>query len=152
LSADFPWYLNKSKVLKNQFSNKIFDFQFTHTFYNNYFPTSSYIEVINPLIEKINPAAILRIKANLTTSTSEKVVYGMHTDYGEIDKKYFSGKTAVFYINTNNGTTVFQDGSEVESVENRLIIFDSRMPHSGTSCTNEKYRTVLNLNFFEWEM
>ena len=57
-------------------------------------------------------------------------------------------KTAIFYINSNNGFTLFEsDNQKVESIENRLVIFDSFERHSGTNCTDEKYRAVINFNF-----
>ena len=37
--------------------------------------------------------------------------------------------TSILYINTNDGYTKFEDGTIVESVENRLVTFDSRMKH-----------------------
>jgi hypothetical protein len=151
LSAEFPWYLNKTKVSPDHNTNDVYDFQFTHTFYTNFFPTSSLIGVLNPLLESLDPSAILRIKANLTTPTPKIIEYGMHTDYGVTDGKFFTGKTAVFYVNTNDGLTIFEDGSKVESVENRIVIFDSNIKHTGTSCTDSRYRVVLNINFFEWE-
>ena len=98
-----------------------------------------------PLIEKINPSSLLRIKGNLTTRTKEIVEYGNHRDY---EIKNESLKTAVFYINTNNGYTLFENGDKVDSVENRLVIFDTPMLHTGTSCTDEKTRVLLNFNFY----
>lgn len=153
LSSNFPWYYNDHKVAKHvEFPTgvAINDYQFTHTFYKNYAPFSSYVEVLNPLIKFIDPASILRIKANLTTPTEKRVDYGFHTDYGAIDGKTFSGKTAVFYLNTNDGLTIFKDGPEVESIENRLLVFDSKLEHTGSSATNIKNRVVINLNYTVW--
>ena len=41
-----------------------------------------------------------------------------------------------------------EDGTKVESIGNRLVTFDSHIKHSGTSCTDQKYRLVLNMNYF----
>ena len=49
------------------------------------------------------------------------------------------------------GYTSFEDGTKVESVENRFVTFDSDIKHSGTTCTNQKVRLVLNINYFQFD-
>ena len=56
--------------------------------------------------------------------------------------------TAIYYVNTNNGTTKFKSGKEVESVANRLVIFNSNELHAGSSCTDEHRRCLINFNYF----
>ena len=56
--------------------------------------------------------------------------------------------TAIYYVNTNNGYTEFEDGSRVESIENRLVTFPSYMKHTGTTCTDQKRRIVINFNYY----
>ena len=48
---------------------------------------------------------------------------------------------------TRFGNHIFQNGSVVESLENRLLIFNSNLMHSGTTCTNENVRCVINFNY-----
>ena len=144
-----PWYYNsyksrKDETLKEQEVNNI---QFIHNFYENLQPVSPFISTLEPLINTINPISVVRIKANLNPVTSERVVYGFHNDF---DIETAPLKTAVFYVNTNNGATVFKNGEEVVSKENRLVVFDSHLVHAGTSCTDEKTRVLLNLNFIKW--
>ena len=146
LGEEFPWFYIPYKVVKEGDSNtSLIDYQFIHGFYIEMAPKSPYIEVLNPLLSVLNPAAILRIKANLTPRSENIVNYGMH-----VDLEKFKGKTAIYYVNNNNGYTSFEDGSTVESKENRLIVFDSTLPHAGTTCTDQKVRCVINFNFFEW--
>ena len=57
--------------------------------------------------------------------------------------------TSIFYVNSNNGYTVFEDGTKVESVANRFVSFPANMKHKGTSCTDEKIRVVINFNYFK---
>jgi len=64
----------------------------------------------------------------------------LHVDYNDVT-------TAIFYINTNNGWTNFKNGDKVESVENRLVIFDSNLEHEGVTCTDEIRRLVINFNY-----
>ncbi len=69
----------------------------------------------------------------------------MHKDYNNpaVDQK-----TGILYMNTNNGKTIFEDGEEIESVENRLIIFPASKFHAGTTHTDTRYRCLINLNWF----
>jgi hypothetical protein len=140
LGTYFPWFFNE---MKTDFLDSKFNFQFTHLFYDNLKPNSPHFDLLHPLIHRLNPAALIRIKANLTPVTHEKIVYDYHVDYTDI-----KCKTAIFYLNSNNGKTLFKDGTEIDSIENRLVFFDAACVHTGTSCTDEKVRCVINLNYF----
>ena len=142
MSDTFPWYFNDKKTAD---SASIYNFQFTHTFYKDYSPSSSFMHVLSPLIKKINPTSIVRIKANMDPIKTPKIVYDYHTDVFS-DVKC---TTAVFYVNNNNGCTVFSNGVEIKSVENTLVSFDSNILHAGTSCTDTQARCVINLNYIE---
>ena len=83
---------------------------------------------------------LIRIKANLNPKTIEHEHGGFHIDYKDVI-------TSIFYINTNNGWTNFKNGDRVESVENRMVIFDSNLEHEGVTCTDEKRRVVINFNY-----
>lgn len=141
LSSSFPWYF----CPKIDYNEKYF--QFYHSFYENYSVNSSYYNLIFPIIKKINPMSLIRIKANLLYRTKEIEEHGMHTDY---DNKKNSGiKTAIFYCNTNNGYTIFKNGNKVKSEENKLIEFNVDNEHTGSSCTDEKIRVVINFNYYK---
>ena len=134
-----PWYYNPF-ILNAQQKDDVF--QFTHTFIrgsDEYF--SPYVSNIDPLIYKIKPALIYKIKANLGGRTSNHQQGGYHIDFN------FPCKTAVYYVNTNNGYTEFKDGTKIESVENRFVVFDSFMLHTGVSQTDTKVRCLINLNY-----
>jgi hypothetical protein len=138
---DFDWYY--SPVITHEKLNRK-EFQFNHIFYLKGSPRNSY-SVVDPIVKKINPFCLVRIKANLLTITPNIKEYDFHTDYK--DKQNLT--TAIFYINTCNGYTLFKDGTKIESVANRLISFDSSLEHTGTSCTDENIRVVINFNYFQ---
>ena len=142
LSDSFPWFYSPEKT-----GGYVFDenFQFVHLFYYNNSINSNNFQILTPLINKINPLTLVKIKANLTGKTNEIIEYGYHTDYVTDTKLY----TAVYYINSNNGYTNFENGPTVQSKENRMVIFDSQLRHSGTSHTDERLRVLLNLNFYK---
>jgi len=38
--------------------------------------------------------------------------------------------------------------AKLDSLKNRIVIFDSNLEHTGTSCTNQFGRLVINFNYF----
>ena len=85
-----------------------------------------------------------RSKINLTLRTKDPFVfYPFHTDFANHD----TYTTAIFYLNTNNGYTLFEDGTKVESVANRFVTFPNGLRHTGTSTTNASFRMVINFNY-----
>ena len=125
-------------------------FMFAHMFYEFNVPCSSFCEKLNPILDIIVPVSLWRIKANLLTRTSNIVENVFHIDIVDISKeKLKQWTTSIFYVNTNNGYTEFEDGTKIESIANRIITFPANMKHRGTSCTDEKTRVVINFNYFK---
>lgn len=140
LGNNFPWYLNDGI---NFIGDKFF--QFVHNFYQNHSIHSDFYPVVEPLVKKINPLSLLRIKANLITRTEKIIEHGMHID--QLVKKNNMIKTAIFYCNTNDGYSLFKDGTKIKSIKNRIVIFNNDIYHTGTTCTDKKIRSVINFNF-----
>lgn len=138
----FPWFIHKGIVY-----NKENNYQLAHVFYNNNQINSTFFEIlINPIIKILNPISIIKIKANLLPKNKKIIEHGMHVDF--INK---NSKTAIYYVNTNNGYTKFENDKKIISEENKLIIFNSNVKHTGTTCTDSDYRIVINFNYFENE-
>ena len=91
---------------------------------------------------------LIRIKANLNPRLTEPFYSNFHTDILGLDVEDFIFTTAIFYINTNNGYTEFEDGTIVESVANRLVTFGSNIQHRGVTQTDEQTRILINFNYF----
>ena len=134
----FPWFLSKG-ITKIGDS----DYQFVHIFYINNAINSNFFEQLSPLIEKLKIRSLIRIKANLIPKDIKIIEHGYHCDFD-----YHDSKTAVFYINNNNGYTKFKNGFISKSEENKIIIFNSNEEHTGTTCTDSEYRIVININYF----
>lgn len=144
MSSSFPWYYNPAVVTMEDLKEH---FQFTHTFYSEYESNSEYIKLLHPLIDIIKPLSILRIKANLLTKTSEHVEHGLHVDcLPNVNSKITTG---ILYINTNNGYTKFKNGNKVQSIKNKYIEFDATELHTGSTCTDENTRIVINFNYIK---
>tara|TARA_B100000287_G_scaffold68418_2_gene60022 strand:+ start:4205 stop:4684 length:480 start_codon:yes stop_codon:yes gene_type:complete len=116
-------------------------YQFVHVLYSDYQPTSPFFNSLTPIFNKIDPIAIVRVKANLNMKTPQPVSSSFHKDVDDCI-------TSIFYLNTNNGKTVFESGLEVDSVENRMIIFDSNEKHHGITTTDTARRCLINFNYF----
>ena len=144
-SFDCKWEWSEV-VEKDELMTGVSDFdncQFVHGLYRAAMPQSRLFEYILPVLDKLNVAAIIKIKANLNQRTSEIIEHGYHTD-----QIYPHSKTAILYLNTCDGYTSFENEGIVESVENRIVIFDSNKRHTGTSLTNDSRRIVININYF----
>jgi hypothetical protein len=139
----FPWYYTPGIAYPNEVK-QVDKFQFFNLMYRNDVGVKSdYYDNLMPLLSKINPKEVLRVKANLGTRTTTNIEGGMHTD------SKMEHTTAIFYLNTNNGFTAFENGDKVDSLENRLVVFNSTILHSGFSQTDTNIRVVLNLNYIE---
>jgi hypothetical protein len=149
LASAFPWFFNDTIDFEDDLGNTD-NFQFVHVFYHNHAPQSKFCEKLESIINKIQPISLCRIKANLLTRTSNIVENIFHVDMlGVSEEKLKQWTTSIFYVNTNNGYTKFEDGTKVESVANRMVTFPGNMKHTGTSCTNEQTRVVINFNYFK---
>jgi hypothetical protein len=95
---------------------------------------------------KLSIFALMRIKVNAFFRTETQQQYEFHVDMPTCAAKY---KTAVLYMNTNNGYTLFKDGTKIDSVANRIAIFDGDVQHATVGCTDQDLRMVMNLNWFE---
>ena len=141
-----PWGIsNMYESGKNRMCEEKEAFFWTHTFHDRQRVESKYFDILFPLLDKINPKALVRIRANCNTITDRIIEHGYHTDIPPES----NCNTSIFYVNTNNGYTLFEeDGSKVHSVENRLYTFPCSVRHSSTTATDVTQRVVINFNYF----
>ena len=143
--SPFPWFYADRIV----FDDDVDKFQFIHAFYDNHMSISPFANELDSIINIIQPFSIVKVRAKLLTRTPEIVETNFHVDMNLPEEKLKQWVTSIFYINTNNGYTEFEDGSVVESVANRMVTFPANLRHRGTSCTNENTRVVINYNYFK---
>jgi hypothetical protein len=70
--------------------------------------------------------------------------HGMHTDYD------FSHTSAILSINKCDGYTKMEDGTKIDSVPNRIVIFDGSKPHTSSTTTDAPIRININYNWFSY--
>ena len=142
MGSEFPWYFLPDKV-----SSGDGNFQMCHNFILSGKPVSKFLTILDPFIKKLNMKKVIRIKANKTFKKSTNIESEMHIDVKRKDDEKF--KTAVFYCNTNNGSTLFENGERVSSKENRAVIFDGKTLHCGVDSTDSLRRVVINFNYID---
>jgi len=141
LSDSISWHFGNNITYGKQGMDQ---YQFVHTFFDVGKPyLNNWSNFLTPLFNKLQPKYILRVKANCRPRTTNAVLSDYHTDMD------LHQQTAIFYLNTNNGYTKFQDNSleDVPSVANRLLTFYGGLKHCGASCTDQNTRIVLNINY-----
>ena len=139
---------NRFKTVTNiEILNPINDWYLSHVLQFQSFHSQA-LRYFTPLLSKINPLAIYRIQANLTVQQERKGRSLFHRDRGGETSMI----TSIFYMNTTNGATILEDGTEIECRANRLVSFPHETHHSGALCTDQPYRIVINFNYFKDKM
>ena len=138
-SNSFPWYFSVAQA-------PIYNKQDKWFFYHNIFidgkiNSSCYQSHILCLVKKVKVNILSNIRANLIIKSNKKEYSNFHTDTN------FKCNTAIYYINTNNGYTEFENNKKIKSESNKIVFFDSNLKHRAVSQTDEDFRFVLNINY-----
>lgn len=151
LSSRMPWYFNDHVVYNdlNEKQNKD-QYQFVHMLYKDDTPKGIGIEIIAPILAKLNVFSLIRVKANMTPIREKQVESAMHFDDGDFTENKIPYTVAVLYLNTNNGYTILEDGTKIQSVANRLVLMSGNVKHAGAVATDDM-RAVINFNFINEE-
>ena len=117
--------------------------KFNHDFWSH-MPLGNYSDYIGPLTHELGIKSLVFAFASLYPKGSELVEFDYHVDIN------FECTTCVYYINTCNGYTKFEDcETVVESIANRCLVFPSQLRHTGTNVTDENKRLIINMNYFD---
>ena len=136
---DFPWYY--APYVSNDEDNGYF--YFVHwIFYGEPLNIEQHNTILAPVLSALKITTPLKAKLNLFTKVPSALVHGEHTDY--TDKTNY--RTAILYIDTNNGGTKIGH-TIIESMENRLLIMESDCKHASVSQTISKRRILYNINY-----
>ena len=105
------------------------DYKMVHIVYLNREIQSNFWNELNPLFSALDLLAVLRVKINLSKREEKVTEHGMHVDYS------FPHKTGILSINTCDGYTKLEDGTKIDSVANRMLLFDASNPHNSSTTT-----------------
>ena len=142
--GDFPWKLSP-RINSNDQKND--DMYFATLIYHSY-DDGWYNDIdrrfFKIITSKLYIESLFRIKCNLYfPSKSGKVQH--HASHKDANFKH---QGALFYLTTCDAPTTMADGTEIESIENRLLLFDPATQHFSSSPTNSPYRVTINFNYF----
>lgn len=145
--VNWPWHFNDFVVHQEEVEDST-QFQFVHVLFRDHNWIGAGQQYIYPLINKMSPLAWLRIKMNLNTRTETPSIGSYHCDIPDLVADSY--ETAIYYLNTNNGKTLFEDGTYVDSVANRLVTFPGTTKHAGCTSTDTSRRVLINLNYIKY--
>ena len=82
-------------------AKEIYNWQMVNYVYGGGQPLGPQYEKVLPIINRLQPRALIRIKANLNHHTDKLQKYDFHTDCGEYGSNEFEGATtAIYYLMT----------------------------------------------------
>ena len=144
-SEEIPWYFRKVDTSDGTENKNGF---FNFCFYNDGAPRAKeYDSLIIPVLKKLNYLATIQVRLNMVIRDLNTKSCGFHCDY-DSEKS----KTAIlFFTNCNSQTILNYDNQmyNIESVENRILIFPSNVKHKVVYQTDVFKRFVINFNYFE---
>tara|TARA_Y100001963_G_C6699274_1_gene408587 strand:+ start:285 stop:869 length:585 start_codon:yes stop_codon:yes gene_type:complete len=158
------WKYNNNKVGYEYNSesgidtDNLLDFQFTHVFFKLHalepggtrHIVSPQIDIIKPILDTTQFLALHRVKANLEPVKPDRYKSAWHYDVAMNKRPHPTMTTAIYYVNTCDGYTEFEDGTKVECIKNRFVRFPSNIKHRGVSQLDSKVKCVINVNYFEF--
>ena len=142
VATPFPWaFYNDLNGVE-----RIGNYYFNHQLILNYkVKSNEWLSIFQPLISTIGIPFdnVWRLKVNLYPRTQRRVHHSTHIDY-----QPNSGlRTCLYYVNTNNGFTIFDGKRKIGSKKNRAILFDGSNKHHSTTPTDCNYRCSINIDY-----
>ena len=171
--SQFYWNFQEEVAYKGDVSPDSRDaFYFIHPVFGDLGPQSAFHNELQPLYEKLNVRALLRVRVIMYVNQGRFMIHSPHIDYN------FQHSAALLYMNTCNGYTLmadehvniqasqnvvgsdlkfkredndqlpFQDQNKSMSVANKMTIHDGSRPHCSTTTTDQKKRILIAINYF----
>lgn len=145
LLGDIPWYYTSNVAYNNDKEIENNKFYLYHMFYIDNRPTGPLYEKLLPVIDLLGGESLIRIKANLYPNTETLHEHPVHTDLP------FTHTGGLLSMNTCDGYTKLADGTKINSIANRILIFDPGEEHCSTTTTNIPARFNINFNYLQPE-
>jgi len=137
-SPHFPWFFQTNQTFDD-------DPFFCHIMYCHDITQSQFYPQVSEIFKKhFNWTSMYRLNVNLCPKIGS--TSNFHTDVNDEHNEAVM-TTSIFYLNTNNGYTEFEDGNRVDSIQNRLVTFPANTRHRAVGQTDKDKRIVLNFNY-----
>jgi hypothetical protein len=139
-----PWFYRESQTCENFEDLNDIGYFSLGFFYNLHNDFNNYNYFLYKIYEKLGCKALIQSRANLFLKQNNVGKLYFHTDFN------FECKTAIFYLNTNNGGTILDENKKIkiDNIENRMLIFDSSIRHCTLLQSDVKRRIIININYF----
>lgn len=155
---DFGWRYNPNTLGKFYPPNSDLEydsFQLTHVMYfeNKVQTRDDFWKIITPLIDKINPSELFKVKVNRLFPYANSKKY--HIPHWDRDVSGF--KTMIYYVDDSDGDTYVFDkcchegNHDLKIIHSetpergKAIVFESDRYHSSSNPKKHSDRTVINL-------
>lgn len=139
---NFPWYRTSFLLQDKEGKDNIASF--FHMVYQYRLSNSTFYDLLEPIIYKINPVSLIRIRLNLYTPQPKHQKTRFHEDVADAENYH----TAILYITKNNGPTEFKDKKiKIMPEENTFVMFKSSEYHRAITPT-DKDKILINFNFY----
>lgn len=119
----------------------LFDSYLKKTVYENDVPVLEYYNELVYLMNKINIIGLIDVEIN---------VYPRNNNIISVkkEKKHnFNHGVAIYYLNNNDGYTLLDSGEKIESIKNRLLLFESDQDYYESTTTNSRNRYSITFNY-----
>ena len=102
-----------------------------------------FVHIIKPLWDEINPdVGMMRVKVNFYPYVGPEIIeHQWHLDY---EFPHWGG---LYSLNTCDGYTMLSDGTKIDSIENRMLVFNAGDYHKSSTSTDSKGRFNINFNW-----
>ena len=145
-NVTFPWFFvdNLNYDSKSRRIKKLGNYYLSNFLFEDGEEKGVHLPLFLPILNKLSLplSKVHKIKANLYPRTQFRVHHAPHRDYPPGENKF----TCLYYINDNNGFTVFEGKKKVKSKRNRMVRFDGSNIHNSTTCTDVNARYSVNFN------
>ena len=151
MSKGFPWYHQDDVAYKDEVKEDM-TFYSTHWLYKDDKPRfDTSLELIMPILKRLGSMndnykvrTLVRVKLNSYPNQNKFIEHPWHEDFEPNTLPY---KACLLSLNTCDGYTKFKDGTKIESVSNRAILFDPCISHHSTNTTDQTRRVNININY-----
>jgi len=151
MSKGFPWYHQDGVAYKDEVKDDM-TFYNTHWLYKDDKPRfDTSLELIMPILKRLGSMndnyklrTLVRVKINSYPNQNKFIEHNWHEDFEPNTLPY---KACLLSLNTCDGYTKFKDGTKIESVANKAILFDPCISHHSTNTTNQTRRINININY-----
>tara|TARA_R100000773_G_C4124705_1_gene58463 strand:+ start:67 stop:546 length:480 start_codon:yes stop_codon:yes gene_type:complete len=136
-------HLVKHPKFNYSFNHKAEIVHFYHIFYFENKLVSPFAHVINPLIRPMKQRVHNAMLIVVPETSEKKCIFKKIVKPLEVHETL----TGIYFINTNNGNFNLFNYGDISAEQNKFFLYDSNLEVDNYSCTDEKFKTYLQIEF-----